>query len=249
MVPEGAVRRRLLLVAALVAVAAAAAPGAALALDECRGLKECVPVVGPWVVVPAPQGARLASADWELRCPVAGYVVGGVDSRVTDRGVDVSVRGESGSPVAPGVTTRRSIVFTGRSAGRSGSTPTAFKPAIGGIPLQGGGGRAQTSVGAPSAVYKPGAPFTREIAAARLIPGRTRVVTSTCPVGLRVVDGGHAIAFRTAAPPSAGLVGAVATTQRIGSTTVRVSARLGSGTPRTVPVLVQVFAVCARGGS
>lgn len=242
-------RLRLLVAVVLGALAAVVAPGAARALDECRGLKECVPVVGPWVVVPAPQGGRLASAEWELRCPVAGYVVGGVDSRVTDRGVDVSVRGESGSPVAPGVTTRRSIVFTGRSAGRSGSGPTAFKPAVGCIPLEGGGGRAQTSVGARSAVSKPGAPFTREVAAARLVPGRTRVVTSTCPIGRRVVDAGHAVAVRTAAPPSTAIVRAVTTTQRIGSTTVRVSATLDPGVSRAVPVLLQAFAVCARGAS
>lgn len=242
-------RGRLIVAVVLGAIAGVAAPETARALDECRGLKECVSVVGPWVVVPAAQGGRLSSAAWELRCPVAGYVVGGVDSRVTDRAIDVSVRGESGSPVAPGVTTRRSIVFTGRLAGRSGSGPAAFKPAIGCIPLEGGGGRAQTSVGARSAVYKPGAPFTREVAAARLVAGRTRVVKATCPIAHRIVDAGHAVAVRTAAPPTAGIVKAVTTTQRTGSTTVRVAATLGAGVPKTVPVLVQVFAVCAKGAS
>jgi hypothetical protein len=235
---------RLLVVLALVAVAAVA-PGTARALDECRGLDECVPVVGPWVVVPPAAAGRLATVEWELRCPLPGYVVGGVDSRVTDRGIDVSVRGESGSPVAPGVTTRRALVFTGRSASRGGA-PTAFKPAIGCIPLEGGGGRAQTSSGARGAVVKPGAPFTREVAVARLASGRTRTLASTCPVGRRVVAAGHAVAFRTAGPPTRALAGAVSTRQTVGSTSVRVVASLAGGVPRSVPVLVQVHAVCAR---
>ncbi len=228
------------------AVVALVAPGTAQALDECRGLDECVPVVGPWVVVPPAPTGSLATVEWELRCPLPGYVVGGVDSRVTDRGIDVSVRGESGSPVAPGVTTRRALVFTARSATRRG-VATAFKPAIGCIPLEGGGGRAQTSSGARSAVVKPGAPFTREVAVARLASGRTRTITSTCPVGHRVVAAGHAVAFRTPAPPTRALVSGISTRQTVGSTSVRVVASLAATAPRTVPVLVQVHAVCARG--
>lgn len=234
------------LVAGLVLVAVAlVTPGTAQALDECRGLDECVPVVGPWVVVPPAPAGRLATVEWELRCPLAGYVVGGVDSRVTDRGIDVSVRGENGSPVAPGVTTRRALVFTGRSATR-GEAPTAFKPAIGCIPLEGGGGRAQTSSGARSAVVKPGTPFTREVTVARLTSGRARTIVSTCPVGRRVVAAGHAVAFRTAAPPTRALTGGVSTRQSIGPTSVRVVASLAGGVPRSVPVLVQVHAVCAK---
>jgi hypothetical protein len=230
----------------VLAAVALIVPGTAHALDECRGLDQCVSVVGPWVVVPPAPPGRLATVEWELRCPLRGYVVGGVDSRVTERGVDVSVRGESGSPVAPGVTTRRALVFAGRSATRGGA-PTAFKPAIGCIPLEGGGGRAQTSVGARAAVVKPGAPFTREVALARLASGRTRTVVATCPVGRGVVAADHAVAFRTTAPPTRALVGAVSTRQTVGSTTVRVVASLAAGVPRSVPVLVQVHAVCARG--
>lgn len=237
--------RQLVVVLALTALAAVA-PGTAQALDECRGLDECVPVVGPWVVVPPATSGRLVAVEWELRCPLPGYVVGGVDSRVTDRGVDVSVRGESGSPVAPGVTTRRALVFTGRSATRAGRL-TAFKPAIGCIPLEGGGGRAQTSAGARSAVVKPGAPFTREVTVARLAAGRTSTIVSTCAVGRRVVAAGHAVAFRTAAPPTQALARSVSTRQTVGATSVRVAASLAGGVASSVPVLVQVHAVCAKG--
>lgn len=233
----------------LVAAAALAGVGAgpARALDECRGLKECVPVVGPWVVVPAAAGGRLAAASWELRCPLAGYVVGGTDSRVTGAGVEVGIRGETGSPVAPGVTTKRAVLFTGRAAG--GAAVRAYKPAIGCIPLEGGGGRAQTSTGARRAVVKPGAPFTREVALARLVPGRTRTIVAMCPVGRRVVDAGHAVAIRRDAPPTAALVSAATTRQVVGSTSVRVTASLRGGVPRAVPVLVQVHAVCGKDGA
>ena len=84
---------------------AALAAGPALGANECDGLRVCLPVAGPWVVVPA------GGVDYELACPLAGYIIGGVDARVATRDVDVSFRGEPGSPVGPGVTTRRSAVF------------------------------------------------------------------------------------------------------------------------------------------
>jgi hypothetical protein len=44
--------KSLFLAAAAVLVALAAVPTAG-ATNECRGLNPCVPVAGPWVVVPA----------------------------------------------------------------------------------------------------------------------------------------------------------------------------------------------------
>jgi hypothetical protein len=41
-------------------------------------------------------------------------------------------------------------------------------------------------------------------------------------------------------------VSGVSTRQTVGSTSVRVVASLVAGVPRTVPVLVQVHAVCAK---
>ncbi|MGL6280607.1 MAG: hypothetical protein ACRC50_13765 [Gaiella sp.] len=240
--------RRVLATLALVTGLAAVVPGAALALDECRGLKECVPIVGPWVLVPTPAAGDLVAVDWELRCPLRGYVVGGVDSRVTDRGIDVSVRGESGSPVAPGVTTKQALLFTARAASAAaGARPLAFKPAIGCIPLEGGGGRAQTSTGGRAAVVKPGAPFLRKVVTVRLAPGRTRVVAAACPAGRRVVSSGHAVAVRATAPPSAAVAAAVSSSERVGPRSVTVTASLRAGSAARGPVLLQVQAVCARG--
>ena len=124
--------------------------GPALAADECRGLQVCLPVAGPWVVVP-PGGA-----DYEVACPLAGYIVAGTDARVAAGDVDVSFRGETGSPVGPGVTTRRSTVFHAvRTRAGAGAGATSFQPFIGCIPTNGGGGRALTGVAARNAGIKP----------------------------------------------------------------------------------------------
>ena len=82
------------------------------AADECRGLEVCLPVQGPWVVVP-PSGV----VHWDLRCPRRGYIVAGTDARVSDRGVDVWFRAETGSPVGPGRSSTGSAYFTARYAG------------------------------------------------------------------------------------------------------------------------------------
>ena len=99
-------RRTLALCVVLgVAFLAALSAGGAQAADECKGLRVCLPVTGPWVVVPA------GGIDYELACPLKGYVVAGTDARVATADVDVWFRGETGSPVGPGVTTRQSVVF------------------------------------------------------------------------------------------------------------------------------------------
>jgi hypothetical protein len=238
--------RTALLALGLGLVLAALAPASARALDECRGLQECVSVVGPWVAVPAREDGTLVSVAWELRCPLPGYVVGGTDARVTTRAVEVSIRGEKGSPVSPGVTTRRSVLFTARIASRGSAV--AFLPAIGCMPSDGGGGRSQTAVGRARAVVQPGTPLSRRVAVGRLRPGATRTVVARCPAGSRLVESGHAVGFRTKAPPSAAVLGSVRTREsRVGSS-VRVAATLGASVARSVPVLLQVHAVCARGG-
>ena len=60
----------------------------------------------------------------------------------------------SGSPVGPGVTTRRSVVFHA-VRGRAGAGTSSFQPFIGCIPTSGGGGRALTGVAASAAGIKP----------------------------------------------------------------------------------------------
>ena len=79
-------RRSLALaVVAGAAFLAALTAGSAQAADECKGLRVCLPVAGPWVVIPA------GGIDYELACPVQGYVVAGTDgspSEITFRVLD-----------------------------------------------------------------------------------------------------------------------------------------------------------------
>ena len=74
------------------ALAAAGAPSAH-ATNECRGLQVCVRVAGPWVVVPAALKLPRAHVDFQLSCP-RGYLVGGLDTELTDRNIDVEFAGK-----------------------------------------------------------------------------------------------------------------------------------------------------------
>ena len=75
------------LVVALVAVAAlGVGAGESLAAGECNGLMVCIPVKGPWVVIPAPE-SQVSIAMWQLKCPDG--VVGGVDALASEPAVGV----------------------------------------------------------------------------------------------------------------------------------------------------------------
>lgn len=237
-------RRLLVGAAAMAAVVACAVPAAALALDECRGLPQCVSVVGPWVVVPAQADGGLATVQWELRCPVKGYVVGGTDARATTRSLEVSIRGEKGSPVSPGVTTRSSVVFSGRRAGAG--PPAAFLPAVGCLPSSGGGGRSQTSVGRAQDVVQPGTPFVRRVVVGRLRPGSSVTVAARCPRGGRVLESSQAVGFRTKAPPSAAQMRSASTRAVRSPSAVLVRGTL-SAAAGSARVLLQVQVLCTKG--
>jgi hypothetical protein len=238
-----------LAVAALAAVALGATAPTAVAADECRGLPVCLPVAGPWVVIPAPApGARTSSVEWELRCPLRGYIVAGTDVRLSDASIDVSFRGESGSPVAPGVTTRASAVFTAVYTGTARKA-TAFRPFIGCIPTQGGGGRAQTvHVPRTLSAVRPGNPLERRVGRVRFGTGAIRSVTVSCQRNDRLVGSSHALGFHTPLEPGASLLG-LATASHV----ERGRSAVGRGSasaalPRGVRVELQVHALCARSG-
>jgi hypothetical protein len=72
-----------LLAVALAAAGLVADVAPAAAADECKGLQVCIPVAGPWVVIPPAAGA--ARASWRLVCPEG--VVGGVDALASERAV------------------------------------------------------------------------------------------------------------------------------------------------------------------
>ena len=229
---------RFVLVVSAVVAALALAPGPAAAADECNGLMVCVPVAGPWVSVPAGRSVPRPRAEYQLSCP-RGYVVGGLDARLSHRAIAMEFLGRLGSPVNPGITTTRAVVFAGTYVGR-GRGAASFKPYIGCMPAAGGGARVPTS----RVVFRPGQPTARRVTFARVLPGR-RTVTARCRGSERLVGASHAFGFFTTQAPSASLVASVTATRRVRGGRVVVSAR-GDAELAGVRVAVQVHAVCAR---
>jgi hypothetical protein len=229
------VRTLWVLVAAGAALAVAAPAGGA---NECDGLMVCVPVAGPWVVVPASTSVPRQRVEFQLTCP-RGHVVGGLDARLSVRAIDVGFIGTLGSPVNPGITTSRSAVFLGTYVGRSAGAPT-FRPFIGCMPAAGGGSRVPTSV----SQLRPGRPVTRRVKLVRVRPGTT-TITLRCVSGERLVSGSHAFGFFTRTAPSASLVGSVTGSQQIIGESVVVRVR-GDAELAGVRAVVQVHALCTR---
>ena len=79
--------RKLLLLGVLAAAAWSAAPAGA-ATHECRALPVCVPVAGPWVIVPSKQSVPRPQVQFQLSCP-KGYIVGGTDAELSNAAIDV----------------------------------------------------------------------------------------------------------------------------------------------------------------
>jgi hypothetical protein len=183
---------------------------------------------------------------WELRCPFPNYVVGGVDVRVSDRALDVAIRGESGSPVSPGVTTGRSVLFVATYAGAA-REPTTFAPFIGCVPTAGGGGRSQTAVRRVAA-YPPGRPVVRRVVTRTVTAGAPRRVTSRCPAGSRLLGADHSVGFRVAGEPPARLLRTVRARRAVAGGAVTATATVDTTVPRALRVELQVHALCTRAG-
>jgi hypothetical protein len=223
----------------LIAVLALLALGAgtAGAARECDGLQVCVPVAGPWVVVPTEVGTQRPEVQFQLSCP-RRYVVGGVDAELSRRAIDVSFLGRMGSPVNPGITTTRNAVFVASYVG-AGAPNATFRPHIGCIPASGGGTRIPTAAGA----FQPGEPTVRRVRTVRVRPGTT-TVTARCTARERLVGGVHAFGFFTRQPPSASLVAGVTGSQSTSGRSVRVEVS-GDAELSGVRAVVQVQAICS----
>jgi hypothetical protein len=226
---------RLVVALAVLTVAAAVFASPASATRECDGLDVCIRVPGPWVAVPAAGGSRASTVVYRLSCP-RGSIAGGLDAVVADRGLDVVFLGALGSPVNPGITTRRHVVFVATSAARR---LTAFRPLLGCIPTSGGGGRRTTSVRAAA----PRPRVVRRVATFR-VPTATRSGTVRCGRGERLLSMSYAAGFRARTEPRAAvLAGVTARLTRRGNRVVLTARRAGV-VPRTMRVEVQVHAVC-----
>ena len=227
--------RRVLLVVVVVAAAVlAAGVDSAGATSECRGFVTCVPVAGPWVVVPVSHRTPRPEVQYQLTCP-KGFVVGGVDAELSDRAIDVWFLGASGSPVAPGRTTSRTIVFVATYVG-GGATPPTFRPHAGCIPSQGGGRRTPTAV---TTVVPPGKPTVRRVRTVRILAPST--VSVRCRRDEHLVAAYSARGFRTTKPPSAQLIAGFSARSRLTAAGITVDASGGNA------AVVQVAAVCAGG--
>lgn len=228
--------RAVALLATLVAALAVAVPAGAT--NECDGLMVCVPVAGPWVVVPTADGVPRTDVEYQLTCPRA-HVVGGLDAELSRRAIDVSFVGALGSPVNPGITTARSVTFVASYVGR-GARSATFRPHIGCMPAAGGGVRVPTSVSA----FPPGRPTVRRVTTVRVRPG-TATVVQGCVARERLVDATHAFGFFTRRPPDASLVASVDGRRVVRDGRVRVTVR-GDAELGGVRAVVQVQAVCSR---
>ena len=224
-----------LIMAAAAALVLALPAGAA---NECAGLQVCVPVAGPWVVVPASTAVPRTRVEWQVTCP-RNHVAGGLDARLSVRAIDVAFLGSLGSPVNPGISTSRSVVFVATYAGRARAAPT-FKPLVGCMPAAGGGARVPTAF----TTFAPGKPVTRRVATARVRPG-SAVVVQRCARGERLIGGSHAFGFATRTPPSASLVSSISGTDELRNDRVAVHVR-GDAELAGVRALVQVQALCSR---
>jgi hypothetical protein len=224
------------LACAVVGAALAAASPSAAATNECRGFMVCVPIAGPWVVVPVGDTAPRPQVQFQLTCP-RGFIVGGLDAELTDRTIEVNFLGASGSPVSPGVTTSRSVVFVASYVGAGARAPT-FRPHAGCVPATGGGGRrTPTSV---RAVVPPGQPTVRRVVTMRV--ATTKRIVASCRPAERLVAWYSARGFTTSTPPAESLVASLSTEVKTQGDRVIAVANARQG-----QAVVQVSAVCAGG--
>ena len=224
--------RRLLPLVAALAAAAAFTSGAG-ATGECHGIQQCIPVPGPWVVVPAH-----GTATYLLSCPGGRSVVGGTDAQVTSRAVHVGFDARLGAPVQPGVTTTRDAFFRAWS-----TSPPAqmFQPRLGCIPVQGGGGRSTVS----ARVSPPGPSLEDRSRIVLIGPGTVKFARVGCNASEQLAGAWHAVAFRTKQPPKAFNWNQVSASHVVVGKKVVVTASSTDGLSIDVHALVQVGAVCA----
>ena len=161
---------------------------------------------------------------------------------MTTADVDVSFRGETGSPVGPGVTTKRSLVFHGVAPERA-RRRRASSPFIGCVPSSGGGGRSLTGLTANGMGLKPRQPLFSVVVTAPVLR-RSQVVRAACPSRAHLVGATHAVGFDQTTPPTAAQRGAIRVNRSVveGIVIARVRATDAAGESAKV----QVRALCSR---
>ena len=233
---------------AIVAVVAAAlvTAGAAPTIDApppgaCEGLTICVPVGGPWVIVPPrTHGTAASTASWQLTCPEG--VVGGLDASVANTWVGINFTGRIGSPVNPGITTTKSIVFQAVGVGPIG-VGSSFLPSAGCIPAQGG---QRTPTGRDRAApFHPGEPVAHRVNVLGVHVGQRAHAVYGCEQGERLLSAQVTTGLFTATPPTPQQLTDVEVTHSVHDGQVIVAASR-HGLSRLTAVDVQTHLTCAR---
>lgn len=232
--------RATLLAAALTIAGLAVNVAVGTAAGECKGLRVCIPVAGPWVVIP-PTAQPSSTASWRLVCPQG--VVGGVAALASEAAVAVEFPGRLGSPVNPGITTTRSLVFRGTYAGRKRKA-ASYQPYIGCIP--GGSGGPSTPMAFTRAdATEPGQPVTTRTRTVRVEAGTLARAALGCARGERLLGATHSVGlYLRAAPTRAQLTAVRVVVARRGSRLLISATR--ERLARGVRAEVQVLAECAR---
>jgi hypothetical protein len=230
---------RAVVLLACAATALAAGAGEARATNECRGLIVCVPVAGPWVVVP-----ETRQVQFQLACP-RRYVVGGLDAELSHRAIDVTFPGSLGSPVNPGITTTTSAVFAGFYTGVQRQV-TSFRPHVGCIPASGGGGSPPAFIALRPAAFPPGRPVTRRVRTVNAVAGRTTRGAQGCGRNERLVGASHAVGLYTQTAPATSVATSISVTRTVRNGRVAVVVRADASL--RVRAVVQIHALCAGTG-
>jgi hypothetical protein len=230
--------RRALLAAPLVGAVALALPLGASATNQCKGLDVCITVPGPWVAVPAANAGSASTALYQVTCPKRS-VAGGLDAILGDPTLEVRWLGLLGSPINPGISTKRSVIFQGSSAR---ARPTAFRPVVGCIPTSGGGGRSTTAYTAA----KP-KPLQRRFHTVSVRGNQPVGVITACATGERIAGATYSVGFKTHLQPGPSVLSGVQVelARQAGRSVATV--RRTFAVPSSMRVLLQVQLLCARG--
>jgi hypothetical protein len=220
------------LVAALAVLAVAAVPGGAGAANECNGIPKCIPVVGPWVAVPAH-----GEVDFVLGCPQGKGIVAGTDGLGSSTDIRATFDGILGSPIAFGRTTHTSVLFRAVSASHRAG---AFEPFVGCIPAP-----ASVRNTISTEVSPLGAPLGYVDRILPVRPGLERVVTLSCPTGEALVDSWSATAFTTARAAETGLAAAIAVHTQLSGGHAELRVTASEALPRGAGAEVQLGVRCA----
>lgn len=230
--------RRALVAAPLLGLVLLALPVSAGATNECKGLDVCITVPGPWVAVPTAPSGGVSTVLYQVTCPKRS-VAGGLDAILGDPTLEVRWLGLLGSPINPGISTKRSVVFQAVS-GRA--RPTAFRPVVGCIPTSGGGGRSTTAYTVAKAK-----PLQRRFHTVSVRGNQPVGVITACAGGERLVGVTYAVGFRTGLEPSPAVLGGVTVKlRRQGGRSVATVQRTFA-VPQAMRVLLQVQLLCVRG--